>query len=186
MLTVESERCGALSSSSVAFLPSTECQSRGHCSNPACVSCRRQRRRSAPLKEDGVPYSEERPTPLCLSVLNCVELRDHQTFMSSSVCFSCCGGLYLTDLSLCFQSDVIHQSVFELIHTDDRALFRQQLHFAINPPGSQQDGADNSKSRLPLVVLHLRSPPITVYSFLHLPQGGSRHIVVLTRVPPCR
>uniref|UniRef100_A0A8C7R3N5 Aryl hydrocarbon receptor n=1 Tax=Oncorhynchus mykiss TaxID=8022 RepID=A0A8C7R3N5_ONCMY len=31
------------------------------------------------------------------------------------------------------QSDVVHQSVFELIHTDDRALFRRQLHFALNP-----------------------------------------------------
>lgn len=31
------------------------------------------------------------------------------------------------------QSDVVHQSVFELIHTDDRAMFRQQLHFALNP-----------------------------------------------------
>ncbi|XP_040912539.1 aryl hydrocarbon receptor-like isoform X2 [Toxotes jaculatrix] len=32
------------------------------------------------------------------------------------------------------QSDVVHQSVFELIHTDDRSMFRQQLHFALNPP----------------------------------------------------
>ncbi|XP_041857504.1 aryl hydrocarbon receptor 2 [Melanotaenia boesemani] len=32
------------------------------------------------------------------------------------------------------QSDVVHQSVFDLIHTDDRALFREQLHFALNPP----------------------------------------------------
>ncbi|XP_011488315.2 aryl hydrocarbon receptor-like isoform X2 [Oryzias latipes] len=32
------------------------------------------------------------------------------------------------------QSDVVHQSVFELIHTDDRATFREQLHFALNPP----------------------------------------------------
>lgn len=31
------------------------------------------------------------------------------------------------------QSDVVHQSVFELIHTDDRAMFREQLHFALNP-----------------------------------------------------
>ncbi|XP_029936855.1 aryl hydrocarbon receptor-like isoform X1 [Myripristis murdjan] len=40
------------------------------------------------------------------------------------------------------QSDVIHQSVYELIHTDDRALFRQQLHFALNPKpmGTDQDG----------------------------------------------
>ncbi|XP_053184137.1 aryl hydrocarbon receptor-like isoform X1 [Scomber japonicus] len=31
------------------------------------------------------------------------------------------------------QSDVIHQSVYELIHTDDRPTFREQLHFALNP-----------------------------------------------------
>ncbi|KAL3045716.1 hypothetical protein OYC64_013882 [Pagothenia borchgrevinki] len=37
------------------------------------------------------------------------------------------------------QSDVIHQSVFELIHTDDRALFRRQLHFALKPNSGQQD-----------------------------------------------
>lgn len=42
--------------------------------------------------------------------------------------------LYLTLL----QSDVVHQSVFELIHTDDRAMFRRQLHFGLNP----DDGAD--------------------------------------------
>nr|XP_046238374.1 aryl hydrocarbon receptor-like [Scatophagus argus] len=41
------------------------------------------------------------------------------------------------------QSDVIHQSVFELIHTDDRALFRRQLHFALNP---NQDGAEENQS----------------------------------------
>nr|BAE02825.1 aryl hydrocarbon receptor 2 [Pagrus major] len=38
------------------------------------------------------------------------------------------------------QSDVVHQSVFELIHTDDRALFRQQLHFALNPPTAGAGG----------------------------------------------
>ncbi|XP_062288351.1 aryl hydrocarbon receptor-like isoform X2 [Scomber scombrus] len=31
------------------------------------------------------------------------------------------------------QSDVVHQSVYELIHTDDRPTFREQLHFALNP-----------------------------------------------------
>lgn len=31
------------------------------------------------------------------------------------------------------QSDMIHQSVFEFIHIDDRAMFRRQLHFALNP-----------------------------------------------------
>ncbi|XP_031707473.1 aryl hydrocarbon receptor-like [Anarrhichthys ocellatus] len=44
------------------------------------------------------------------------------------------------------QSDVVHQSVFELIHTDDRALFRRQLHFALNPNTSQQDGSAESLS----------------------------------------
>lgn len=53
----------------------------------------------------------------------------------------------------CLQSDVIHQSVFELIHTDDRALFRRQLHFS----SCQHDGADDSKSRLLLVVSQLSS-----------------------------
>uniref|UniRef100_A0A3Q3G245 Aryl hydrocarbon receptor-like n=1 Tax=Labrus bergylta TaxID=56723 RepID=A0A3Q3G245_9LABR len=33
------------------------------------------------------------------------------------------------------QSDVVHQSVFELIHTDDRAVFRQQLHFVLTGGG---------------------------------------------------
>ncbi|TKS66354.1 Aryl hydrocarbon receptor [Collichthys lucidus] len=41
------------------------------------------------------------------------------------------------------QSDVVHQSVFELIHTDDRALFRQQLHFAFTPNHRQQDSTES-------------------------------------------
>ncbi|XP_051721865.1 aryl hydrocarbon receptor 1a isoform X2 [Ctenopharyngodon idella] len=31
------------------------------------------------------------------------------------------------------QSDLIHQSVYELIHTEDRAEFQKQLHWALNP-----------------------------------------------------
>ncbi|CAN9498159.1 unnamed protein product [Ophioblennius macclurei] len=44
------------------------------------------------------------------------------------------------------QSDVVHQSVFELIHTDDRALFRRQLHFSLNPnsDGAASPSAQNS------------------------------------------
>ncbi|KAJ8349891.1 hypothetical protein SKAU_G00250210 [Synaphobranchus kaupii] len=44
------------------------------------------------------------------------------------------------------QSDVVHQSVFKLIHTDDRAMFRRQLHFALNPKESstEEDGDGDS------------------------------------------
>ncbi|KAM9802573.1 aryl hydrocarbon receptor-like isoform 1-T1 [Syngnathus typhle] len=38
------------------------------------------------------------------------------------------------------QSDVVHQSVFELIHTDDRSTFKQNLNFALNSPAI--DGQD--------------------------------------------
>ncbi|CAL9698716.1 unnamed protein product [Knipowitschia caucasica] len=44
------------------------------------------------------------------------------------------------------QSDVVHQSVFELIHTEDRALFRQQLHFALNPNTSTHDQSSSEVS----------------------------------------
>ncbi|XP_055974540.1 aryl hydrocarbon receptor [Sorex fumeus] len=38
------------------------------------------------------------------------------------------------------QSDVIHQSVYELIHTEDRAEFQRQLHWALNPSQSTDSG----------------------------------------------
>ncbi|KAF6715473.1 Aryl hydrocarbon receptor [Oryzias melastigma] len=34
------------------------------------------------------------------------------------------------------QTDVMHQSVFELIHTEDQQEFRRNLHWALNPPVS--------------------------------------------------
>lgn len=33
-----------------------------------------------------------------------------------------------------YQTDVMHQSVFELIHTEDQQEFRRNLHWALNPP----------------------------------------------------
>lgn len=53
----------------------------------------------------------------------------------------------LIDLFLSSQSDVVHQSVFELIHTDDRALFRRQLHFALNPTQGKQAGTTDGPGK---------------------------------------
>ncbi|XP_051480138.1 aryl hydrocarbon receptor-like [Apus apus] len=36
------------------------------------------------------------------------------------------------------QTDVMHQSVFELIHTEDQQEFRRNLHWALNPPHSPE------------------------------------------------
>uniref|UniRef100_UPI0037E7D692 aryl hydrocarbon receptor 1b n=1 Tax=Semicossyphus pulcher TaxID=241346 RepID=UPI0037E7D692 len=42
------------------------------------------------------------------------------------------------------QTDVTHQSVFELIHTEDQQEFRSNLHWALNPPASLERPADPS------------------------------------------
>uniref|UniRef100_A0A3Q3F1K1 Aryl hydrocarbon receptor n=1 Tax=Labrus bergylta TaxID=56723 RepID=A0A3Q3F1K1_9LABR len=36
------------------------------------------------------------------------------------------------------QTDVMHQSVFELIHTEDQQEFRSNLHWALNPPAGPE------------------------------------------------
>ncbi|KAM6260363.1 aryl hydrocarbon receptor-like [Spheniscus humboldti] len=43
------------------------------------------------------------------------------------------------------QTDVMHQSVFELIHTEDQQEFRRNLHWALNPPHAPE-GAEGGKS----------------------------------------
>ncbi|KAM4731960.1 aryl hydrocarbon receptor-like isoform 2-T2 [Anableps anableps] len=63
------------------------------------------------------------------------------------------------------QSDVVHQSVFELIHTDDRAMFREQLHFALNPPPVASD-ADFSQSCGNAVMYNPEQLPPDNSSFL--------------------
>ncbi|GAB0191852.1 aryl hydrocarbon receptor-like [Grus japonensis] len=53
------------------------------------------------------------------------------------------------------QTDVMHQSVFELIHTEDQEEFRRNLHWALNPPHAPEDepSAEGGKS--------LGSPAVT-------------------------
>ncbi|GLD63311.1 aryl hydrocarbon receptor-like protein [Lates japonicus] len=42
------------------------------------------------------------------------------------------------------QTDVMHQSVFELIHTEDQQEFRRNLHWALNPPADVRSPTDPS------------------------------------------
>ncbi|XP_071320934.1 aryl hydrocarbon receptor 1b isoform X2 [Trachinotus anak] len=47
------------------------------------------------------------------------------------------------------QTDVMHQSVFELIHTEDQQEFRRNLHWALNPPaglGPPEDPSTDGES----------------------------------------
>ncbi|XP_054878815.1 aryl hydrocarbon receptor-like [Poeciliopsis prolifica] len=67
------------------------------------------------------------------------------------------------------QSDVVHQSVFELIHADDRALFRRQLHFSFDPDsdGSESPSEQNSTDISTNVVAYdLQTIPPENSSFL--------------------
>ncbi|KAG9345145.1 hypothetical protein JZ751_009688 [Albula glossodonta] len=40
-------------------------------------------------------------------------------------------------------TDVIHQSVYDLIHTEDRAEFQRQLHWSLNPNLSPETGQES-------------------------------------------
>ncbi|KAM4710598.1 aryl hydrocarbon receptor 2 isoform 2-T2 [Anableps anableps] len=67
------------------------------------------------------------------------------------------------------QSDVVHQSVFELIHADDRTLFRRQLHFSFNPntDGSESPSEQSSSEISTNVVAYdLQAIPPENSSFL--------------------
>ncbi|XP_036624438.1 aryl hydrocarbon receptor-like isoform X2 [Trichosurus vulpecula] len=63
------------------------------------------------------------------------------------------------------QSDIIYQSVFELIHADDRDMFRCQLHWSLNPPSfreAEQDSSSRPVNKSPL------NSGTTMYESQHL------------------
>ncbi|KAM8967109.1 aryl hydrocarbon receptor [Pelodytes ibericus] len=61
------------------------------------------------------------------------------------------------------QSDVIHQSVFELIHTEDRPEFQRQLHWALDPTeasdSTQRPHDDNDISMVTTCYKPEQLPP---------------------------
>ncbi|XP_074045928.1 aryl hydrocarbon receptor-like [Macrotis lagotis] len=61
------------------------------------------------------------------------------------------------------QSDIIYQSVFELIHTDDRAMFRCQLHWSLNPPSFRETKQDSNS-------LPMNEDPLNMGTTIYDPQ----------------
>ncbi|XP_041666463.1 aryl hydrocarbon receptor-like [Cheilinus undulatus] len=62
------------------------------------------------------------------------------------------------------QSDVVHQSVYDLVHMDDREMFKCQLHFALNPSQTDsdqraEDGQSSKASSSSMGLLPQYIPP---------------------------
>lgn len=62
------------------------------------------------------------------------------------------------------QTDVMHQSVYELVHTEDQQELRRNLHWALNPPAITKDSPQGD-----------HSPPLQGNS--HTLDGGSNRCV---------
>ncbi|RXM96647.1 Aryl hydrocarbon receptor [Acipenser ruthenus] len=64
------------------------------------------------------------------------------------------------------QTDVMHQSVFELIHTEDQQEFRRNLHWALNPSSLSEPEESTQGEKVP-------SSSVVIYSPDQLPPENS-------------